>query len=244
MLLLWSPALVAQDRAEKLNYEITWGLNDVATMTIDNACPRARYTASALTARSQGAAEQIHSFRIRFDSFAPRLGEFPFEGRTTITEEGKPRSFKTRFDQKKGKFEVTKEIENRTSGLKVKLGKPTHDMLSWLAELRSRKLEAGQRHDFWVWDGWKLSRVSATVGKIERIWTPLGTYRAHRLDITRTRLHHSGPTTYQKKRETREIGQMWLAVDPGHLPVAMDFDAPVGTAKIRLTRAVYGACSD
>lgn len=234
----------AQARVEKLQYDITWGYNDVASMSLQLGCPRSSYVPAALTARSLGAAEQIHPFRVRFDSFLGSSGA-PFEGRTYIFEDGTARSFQTRFLQRDGKARVQKKLGESTSTLRLSLARsPTHDMLSWLEALRKSELRAGRQHSFYIWDGWKLFELRATVEKAERVWTPLGTYEAWRIAIARTRLHHSSDEAYQPKQAPRVLGSLWLSTSAGHLPVAMDFVAPVGKAKIRLTRASVAACEE
>mgnify|MGYP006188549727 CR=1 FL=1 len=242
LLLAWSSVATAQPRSEKLEFDVTWGYSDVAKMTLVRGCPRNGYTPAALTARSRGAAEQLHAFEVRLDSFV--ASQLPLEGRTYIFEDGRPRSFRTRFGQKTGDTKVTKKFRKQETTLKLELEHPTHDLLSWIFVLRNRKLSNGASYDYYVWDGWKLARITATVGKPERVWTPAGTHDAYRIQIARRRLHHAGAKKYAPLRDTEHLATLWLSTSSAHIPVALDFDAPVGTAKVRLTRSSIATCSE
>lgn len=237
---LWASTAVAQERAEKFEYQVTWANSEVATLKLQRGCQRKGYVPAAMTAGSLGVAEQIHSFQIRLDSFTNGSGH-PLEGRTFIVEEGLKRQFKTRFEED-GSAKVTKKFRKKTSVRRVRFERPTHDLLSWAFELRDEKLQPGNTFNYYVWDGWKLVRLRATVKKAERIWTPEGTRDAWRVKLERTRLHHGGEKAYQPKADTERIGVIWYSRDEERIPVAMDFDAPVGVAKIRLRREKSSRC--
>jgi hypothetical protein len=241
LLTLVPTAVVAQERAEKFEYQVTWANSDVATLKMQRGCKRNGYVPASLTASALGVAEQIHSFQIRLDSFSNGSG-YPLEGRTHVVEEGIERRFKTRF-REDGLAKVTKKFRKKESVLKVRFRRPTHDLLSWAFALREEKLERGESFTYHVWDGWKLVRLQASVKKRERVWTPDGTHAALRIELTRTRLHHRGKKAYREKEEPEKIGTIWITPDASRVPVAMDFDAPVGVAKIRLTRTKKARCS-
>ena len=231
----------AQTKAEKFEYAVTWGYSDVARMTIKRGCPKGGYTPHMLSARSTGVAEQLHEFQVRLDSFADPDGR-SLEGRTFVKEDGIPRFFRTRFAED-GSARVQKRFKKRENVLDLTFRGQTHDLLSWSFALRSRELKPGTTITYHIWDGWKLARLEARVKKTERLWTPSDTYQAYRIDLVRTRLHHRGEKAYEPKADTRKLGVLWLADDDLHTPVGMDFDAPVGVAKIRLQRMRRVDCS-
>ena len=235
---LWSLPLHAQDKAERFDYDVEWGYADVARVSIQRGCTKDGYRPSFLTAKSLGLAEQVHAFDIRLDSFATPDGR-TLEGRTFIEEEGLSRRYRTRFAST-GAAVTQKEVRDKTSQLKLKLRPGTYDLLSWFNSLRTLPISEGTAHRFYVWDGWKLSELTAAIGKLERVWTPAGTYDAYRIVVTRVRLHHAAKQ-YQPKSEREDLGTLWLTA--AAMPVAMDFKAPVGLAKVRLSRSVQRPCA-
>lgn len=240
LLMLWSCDAIAQTQAEKYEYEVHWGYSDVARVTLQRGCPRDGYRPAKLSAKSLGVIEQLHAFEIKLDSFVDLDGR-TLEGRTFIEEEGVPRRYRSRFAAT-GVVKIAKHYKNKDSTLALELRPGTFDLLSWSFELRAAKLSRGNVYQYYVWDGWKLTRVSAVVGKLETVWTPQGMFEARRIDLTRVRLHHSGAKKYEPRANLENIGTMWLATDDVRTPVAMDFGAPVGLAKLRLLRAKTVIC--
>lgn len=240
LLLLWSAAATAQERAEKFEYDVQWGYADVAQVDLQRGCPRDGYRPARLLARSLGVAEQIHSFEIRLDSFADLVGR-TLEGRTFIEEQGVPRRYQTRFAAD-GSLRTQKHYKSKDSTVRLKLRPGTYDLLSWFFALRAAPLQEGAAYSYFVWDGWKLTRVVAVVGGTERMWTPAGTFDARRVALSRERLFHSGTKAYQTRSDVEPIGAIWFGPGPARTPVAMDFRAPVGMAKLRLARQKTTPC--
>ena len=243
LILFHASLALAQARAEMFDYQVTWGHASVGKLTVQRGCPRDGYVPAALRAHSLGTVEQLHAFELRLDSFLGADGR-PLEGWTRIEEKRKPRSFKTRFSQDSGAARVTKEFEKRETRLELAFRGTTHDLLSWWYTLRNEKLKENRVFEYHVWDGWKLVRMTASVGPLERVWTPVGTWDAHRVKLVRTRLHHAGSDAYTAKRTVETIGVLWLASGDGNIPVALDLEAPVGVAKVRLTRKGSRDCGD
>jgi hypothetical protein len=240
MLLFCCSSATAEEHAERYDYEVSWGYSDVARVTLQRGCERDGYRPAKLSAKSLGVAEQLHSFTITLDSFLDPAGR-TLEGRTYIREEGVARRYRTRFAED-GKAQTHKKFKKKQSVLKLSLRPGTFDLLSWAFSLREENLSFGSTYSYFVWDGWKLTRVRASVAKKERIWTPKGTYDAHRITLHRERLFHTGSNAYQVKKPGKKIGTMWLRDDTSRAPVAMDFSAPVGLAKLRLSREKTSAC--
>lgn len=240
LVLLYGASASAQGAAERFDYEVHWGYSDVARVTLQRGCERDGYVPTSLSAKSLGVADQIHAMQIKLDSFVSPAGR-SLEGRTFIEEEGVPRKYRTRFADGGGAF-AQKTYRKKESTLRLSLRPGTHDLLSWFFALRSKSLTEGAAHAFYVWDGWKLTRVTARVGELERVWTPHGTYDARRVVLTRVRLHHATSQAYTPKSDVEDVGTVWLANDTQHTPVAMDFSARVGVAKLRLARTTSKSC--
>lgn len=240
--LLLPLTLHAQDaeKRERFRYQVSWGSSDVASMRLDVGCKRGEHIPAALVATSTGVANQIHSFDIRLDSFFVPGGR-SLEGRTHITEEGEPRKFRSRFKTEKA-VRVTKDFRGEQSKKIFRLPGPSQDLLSWMLHLRHRELQSGKRYSYWVWDGWKLSKIEARVGKPEAISTGLGTRKAHSIALHRTVLHHGGPKLFKPRGDREELGTLWVGTDSQRTPWAMTFDAPIGTAKITLKSVTRRKC--
>lgn len=242
LMLLWAAPVAAQTSAERYDYEVSWGYSDVARVTMQRGCPRDGYVPAKMTAKSLGVISQLHEFEIRLDSFTDSTGR-ALEGRTFIEEEGVPRHYRSRFAQDGATF-TRKTFREKDSTQRLKLRAGADDLLSWFFALRGRDITAGQAYAFHVWDGWKLTRITARVGTIGRVWTPSGTFRAHPISLARVRLHHHGSNAYTPRSDTETLGTIWLSADEARTPVAMDFRAPVGLAKLRLTRQKVSACRE
>ncbi len=236
---LWTAEAAAQS-SERFGYEVSWGDAQVASMRLDVGCKRDSHVPAALVAQSTGMANQIHSFDIRLDSFFVPNGR-SLEGRTRITEEGEPRSFKSRF-KKPSTVRVTKTFRGKTTKQAFALPGTTQDLLSWMLHLRTRELAAGSKFVYWVWDGWKLFKLEAIVGKPEAVATGQGAKRAYAIELFRTVHHHGGPKKFKPKGDRDELGTLWVGVDAERTPWAMTFDAPVGTARVALQTVRRATC--
>jgi hypothetical protein len=226
--------------AEKFRYQVTWGDAEVATMKLDIGCPRGSHVPAALVAKSTGVANQIHSFDVRLDSFY-QPGLRSLEGRTQISEEGEQRRFRSRFKTPK-RVRVEKTFRGKVTQKAFALPGVSHDLLSWMLHLREKELKPGVTHKYWVWDGWKLSRIDAVVGKKEAVSTGQGVKNAFAINLFRTVFHHGGPKKFKQRRDRDELGTLWLGVDRAHTPWAMTFDAPIGMARVALKSMTRSTC--
>lgn len=239
---LWMPTATAQDAAEKLQYDISWGYADVANLTLQRACARKGYRPASMKAKSVGIANQIHEFDIRLDSFTKPDSLHPLEGRTMIFEDEERRSFQSRFEENL-LVRVQKVFKDKTQKFQLTLPAVAHDLLSWVFALRVELPKPEASKSYYVWDGWKLVRLEATTQPLEHVWTPLGVYDAWPVALHRTRLHHSGLQVGTPKGSRERIGTLWIANDTARTPVAMDFTGRVGVAKVRLKTARRVQCS-
>lgn len=233
-----------QDLAEKFYYHVHYGKSRVANVNLFTGCTNTKTKPAAMMAISKGLAEQIHSFSIRFDSMLKPRQTTPLLGITSITEEGRTRVYRSRFKgQKTSKINVTSRFKGKFKRQNIDLPYPAHDMLSWILDLRTKSSFAPKtQYTYYVWDGWKLFRLNATVKKAERMITPSGNYKAHRIELKRTRLHHDGDKKLTAKKKTENLGIIWLSTDAQKMPVAINFYAAVGNANIRLLKHTKKTC--
>jgi hypothetical protein len=221
----------AQHR-EDLGFSVEWGGARVATLRMLQLCPERGHIAAGLAAKSLGVATQLHPFNIRLDSIFSSSGST--RARTRIREEGLTRTFRTLFDSS-GLMEVEKTWKGRRSVQRYPRVDGTHDLLSWLFVLRSQPIHAGKRYAYRVWDGWKMVELTASIRGRERVWLADGIQEGWAVELMRRRVPTKPGKDAQKRAAGSEsLGTIWLSVTDGRLPIAMDFRAPIGKAKIRL----------
>lgn len=236
-------APAAPARAEKLYYEVTFSAATVAQVNIFTGCPKHNNTPAALYAVSKGLAAQLHSFAIRFDTFLANTEPWPLAANTEITETGQTRTYATRFISSK-LAKVTSQVARDTKQTDIALPKRSHDMLSWLLHFRQRQQWAkDERERYFVWDGWKLFKLEATIERQTSLETPLGTYDVWSVRLDRTRYHHSGPKLHTPINNAEQLGRVYFTTDASHKPVGIDFSAKVGQAYIRLAKYDAHACA-
>ena len=239
--LLWAGDLAAQSHfKERFDYDVEWGYTDVATVSVRRGCPRNGYVPSRLRATSRGVISQIHAFEVVLDSFSNLSGR-TLEGRTFVKEEGVPRKYRTRFSDD-GRAVAHKVLSAGESTTMLRLRPPTYDLLSWFFALREADLDGGRVHELDIWDGWKLTRLRGVVGAVERVWTPTGTFEAHKVVLSRVRLRHGGPKAYEAVAAREKIGAVWFSADAARTPVALELKAPVGMTKLRLKSTLRRPC--
>jgi len=232
----------APQQAEKFYYDVTFGKASVAQVNLFTACERKGSTPAALYAVSRGLADQIHSFAIRFDTFLTPRGLWPRFAQTSITEEGKTRLYKTAFTED-AKASVTSTISHKTRTQALTLPSRGHDMLSWMLHLRARtSWAADQAQTYFVWDGWKLFKLSAIIEQQTSLSTELGDFSVWPVRLERTRYHHDGPKALTPSASKEALGRIYYSTDSTHKPVGIDFKGRVGTAYVRLLKHSTSPC--
>ena len=238
-------AAASPPRAERFYYQVTFGKAHVANVNLFTGCPQKTSTPWALVAVSQGMAQQLHAFSVRFDSFLDLKAPKPLLGLTQITEEGETRSYRTSFADAPT-LQVTATLGAQApSQRQVTLpgGHVSHDMISWIAHLRQEPVLARDAsYEYWVWDGWKLFTLQARVEGQTTLSTPAGDQRVWSIRLDRTRRHHQGAKLHQPSRAAQRLGRLYLTIDALRRPVGMDFEARVGAAYVRLQRQRHERC--
>lgn len=237
-----TPEASALDHNERLHYEVRWRGARVASVNLQTGCSTGKHFPAALVAKNIGLVRDLHEFSIRLDSFISPDTLTPKQGRTKITEEGRTRRYKSTFSPRRANVQAT--IFGKERGREeVALPGTPHDLLSWLLHLRHRTtLSPGQTNSYFVWDGWKLFELEATVKKEEIIETPLGSYAVFPVTLTRQRLVTSSTKTTSRGDAKESLGTVWFTTGGDHVMVAMNFNSRVGLANIRLTQAKRTAC--
>ncbi|MEM1347997.1 MAG: DUF3108 domain-containing protein [Myxococcota bacterium] len=252
LLLLPEPASAtpppSSPTSESSVFAVTWGRARLARIDLKLGCPSRGIRPAALLATSEGFTEQIRPFRVRFDTFLDSSSRRSRQGRTSITEKGRTRAYRTSFRERDSSAIVHATIFGQTREPKtIAFASSPDDMLSWM--LRARQELAFARDTtahFLVWDGWKSFWLRMTVERIERIATPSGSYKAWRVRLERAIVRASErATTTPTSRDFpfERIAIAWFARAEGHPLLGMNYDAPIGTTRIRLSSYTRRACS-
>lgn len=106
----------------------------------------------------------------------------------------------------------------------------THDGLSWIFDLRTKKsFKAGQTMSYYIYDGWKLSRLDVKVNKKEKVFTALGWRHAWKFDVKREVLNSKSKFKKSKNMEpslsvrtpAKDVGSIWMTDDIQRIPVKL-----------------------
>jgi len=234
--------------SESSAFAVTWGEARLARIDLKLGCPKRGIRAAALIASSEGFAEQIHPFHVRFDSFLDDASRRSPQGRTSITEDGRTRAYKTSFNARGAAIVRANVFGAERDPKTLFFASRPDDMISWMLRARQDVAFAeGTTAHFLVWDGWKSFWLSMTVERLERIATPAGSYKAWRVKLERAAVSADARATTTPKRRGmayEDVATAWFAQAKGHPLIGMDYDAPIGTARIRLSGYSRRACSE
>lgn len=125
----------------------------------------------------------------------------------------------------------------------------THDAFSWVFDLRSRDLRVGDRYYYYIYDGWKLSRLIAHVTEHEPYITEEDSWDAARISITREVLSSHAylpwaepvaalPPVYTIEEGPYEVGVGWISLDDARIPLGLEI-AVGALGRLRLTIEQY-----
>ena len=212
------------------------------------------YVAIAAKAKSVGLFHTIYPMDDKANTFVDPTHYHPLRSEKVFREAGKGRTYKVDYLHPLFKAKIHKTYHkgrDREEESQRRYTRPipgsTHDVFSWFFELRAEpKLEVGDELSYYVYDGWKLSRVDLKVKGTERVLTPMGWFNATRMDFTReilrARYHKTkkgeGPTEPELKVRVpaKPTGSLWLSTDKRRLPVKIEMGSKYGTGEVVLSR--------
>ncbi|MEL6180103.1 MAG: DUF3108 domain-containing protein, partial [Myxococcota bacterium] len=119
------------------------------------------------------------------DTFIDPKTLLPLKADKYIREKGEDRVYKVRFNPGKLVAKVFKKVGKKERNFDRPVPGETYDALSWLYALRAMPLKNGDKYVFYVFDGWKLSRLYIKVIGREKTWTPIQYYQTVKVDIER-----------------------------------------------------------
>lgn len=113
-----------------------------------------------------------------------------------------------------------------------------HDAVSWVVDLRSRDFSVGSEYVYHIYDGWKLSRLTARVEQHTDVYTPNGFVEVAEFSFTREVLtsapalpwapQRAIPPVYDVTDGPTNLGVGWFSLDDTRLPVGVAISTPIG----------------
>lgn len=200
------------------------------------------------TAQSTGFFHSIYPLDDRADTFFDPRTFLPLRSEKTFHEKGQTRSYFVDYYQSSYLARVEKMRQNRTLQTRAAIPGTTHDMLTWLYELRTAQpFEIGQKFSFFVYDGWLLSRIDFTVRAKEDVYTPMGWFKGWKLDFRREVLTATAGRPVPPSKEPVEpslsvrqsgkhSGSFWVSRDENRLPIKLKINTILGAGEAVLIK--------
>jgi hypothetical protein len=190
-------------------------------------------------AKSVGFFQNIYPLHDRANTFIDPADYLPLRSEKHFEERGKTRIYKVDFLHDAFRAKVFKSRKTRSSRYNHAIPGQTHDMLSWLYDLRAREeLKVGDEFAYYVYDGWKFSRVDMKVEAKEDVYTPMGWFKAWKISFIRQVMTAKRQRNDKKQPLPPELvmktpndhtGHVWLSRDENRLPIKVAIDSQFGT---------------
>lgn len=152
-----------------------------------------------------------------------------------IRENGKEIDYHTVFDQRSRLVKsVRKQKGQKTRNRNFTPATAVYEALSSVYGARRMNLQPGQMFQYYAWDGRRERLVTVEAKNIEDVWTPAGTFKALRVDISTTVT--GGFIKKQDLGGPEKKGSAWFALDAYRTPVKLTTPTKLGDAEAVLTR--------
>ncbi|GEM_PF-1807081 len=201
------------------------------------------------TAQSIGFFHAIYPMRDTANTFVSPLTLRPLRSEKNFHENGKKRHYavdfihttyrarvnKIKFATKEGHKDIKRKFLKAIPGT-------THDMLSWFFDLRkSGKMKIGDTFDYYLYDGWKLSRIQGKVVGKEDVYTSIGWFKTWRIDFTREVLRSKSkkkgtPPLLKVHQAAKPTGSLFISRDENLIPVSIRIDTKWGSTETTLMK--------
>lgn len=205
------------------------------------------YVALSAIAKSVGLFHSIYPMDDRANTFIDPDTLHPHRSEKLFREAGKVRSYNVDYEHGRFRAAVKKlsEIGGEKKERKYSRAIPgkTHTALSWIFELRKADaFTVGQELTYYVYDGWKLSRLDLKVAAEESVYTPMGWHKAWKLDFSRailsSRHNRKGKRHLEPKLKERKApeptGSIWIGNDDRRLPIKIAMTSLYGVGEVLL----------
>ena len=175
----------------------------------------------------------------------------PFWSEKIMDERGNYRRYEVLYERETFYSPIERIRNGETRNYSRWLPTETHDAFSWIQMLRSVDLAVGNEYIHYIFDGWKLSRITATVHSHQAIYTGIGLIESAEIRLIREVLNSNQalpfadnithmPPLFSHRTPPTELGRGWIGLDERRLPVGIEIiaPAPLGDIHVMLTNYV------
>jgi len=202
------------------------------------------YVPLALNVRSVDFFDNVYPVDDSGDTYMNPETMRPYRSEKHFQEAGKSRTYKVEFLRSKYAAQVEKTKKNREQKFKRAVPATTHDMMTWLYDLRQREFSVGKTFRYYVYDGWKLSHVYMTIVGREDLYTPAGWFKTWKFEFERKVLsskhnRHGGKPVapiLEVKEPSEHAGHFWLSRDENRLPLRVTIPTSFGAGEAVLVK--------
>jgi hypothetical protein len=199
------------------------------------------YVPIAGTAQSTGLFDTVYPINDKAHTFVNPDSFRPLRSEKYFDENGETREYKVDFSHNAFRAKVEKNKDDRSRKFSMAIPGTTHDMISWFYELRTMEnFDTGTDVSFYVYDGWKLSHIHGKVTGKEDVLTPMGWFKAWKIDMTRdvmnSRSQRNQTPTLRIRDKDQSKATVWVSRDANRLPIKIAIDTPLGQGEAVLIK--------
>lgn len=177
----------------------------------------------------------------------PETG-LPIWSEKVLAENNVERSYRVDYDGARHRASVLRNRDGESRQFKRAVPSDIHDAFSWFMDLRSQDLSVGKRYTYFVFDGWKLSRLTAVVVRNGTSYCAIGELPSAEVELTREVLASEPmlpytvrgvnlPPVYLEEEPIKKVGRAWFGLDSRRLPIAIEVVTSLGPLGVRIERA-------
>jgi hypothetical protein len=246
------PAPIWSYRGEELIYSLEFFGTEMArgVLVVGDASSYEGQTVVPVSgmARTEGVAAMVYPMQDEGTTLIDVETGLAVTTEKHLDERGHYRRYDVDFHRQQYRGQVTRVRRNVTSNYERILPSNTHDAFSWIYVVRDQDLEPNTTRVYYMYDGWKLSRVTVTVQEgHEDILVGDDYVRCRQLALYREVMDTARPLPFiqetgmlppaMRVREDRggeQVGHLFISDDERRLPVMMEFQNALITAVARL----------
>ena len=172
----------------------------------------------------------------------------PIWSEKVLEENNVERSYKVDYDGAHHRAQVLRKRDGESRQFKRAVPSDIHDAFSWFMDLRSQDLSVGKRYEYFVFDGWKLSRLTAVVVRNGTTYCALGELPSAEVELSREVLASEPmlpytvrgaelPPVYLEEEPVKRVGRAWFGTDARRIPIAIEVVTSLGALGVRIERA-------
>ncbi len=189
------------------------------------------------TAQSTGFFHSVYPVNDRANTFLDPFSYRPLRSEKVFEEAGKTRSYEVDFIHSLYRARVVKAKPDFERKFIKAIPGTTHDMFTWFYDLRDNyPFKIGQELTYYVYDGWKLSKLTGVVKAKEDLYTPLGWFKTYRIEfvreVLRSRHQKNRPPILKVRELDEQRASIWVSRDENMIPVKIAMKTPWGVGEI------------